>query len=127
MNEELRMFIKTKLFILHSKFFIIAVCFYVTKPKLREIFAAHFRDRVVHRLLVDILEPVYEKKFIHDSYACRVGKGTHKAVDRVKDFVSRGTKKSKSHFYYLQLDIKGFFMEIHKPTLLNVLSKTISK
>ena len=99
----------------------------MTKPKLREIFAAHFRDRVVHRLLVDILEPVYEKKFIHDSYACRVGKGTHKAVDRVKDFVSRGTKKSKSHFYYLQLDIKGFFMEIHKPTLLNVLSKTISK
>ncbi len=104
-----------------------SVCFYVTKPKLREIFAANFRDRVVHRLLVDILEPVYEKKFIYDSYACRVDKGTHKAVGRVKDFVSRGTKKSKSHFYYLQLDIKGFFMEIHKPTLLNVLSKTISK
>jgi retron-type reverse transcriptase len=104
-----------------------SVCFYVTKPKLREIFAAHFRDRVVHRLVVDILEPVYEKKFIQDSYACRVGKGTHKAVERLKEFVHRGTKKSKSHFYYLQLDIKGFFMEIHKPTFLNILSKTISK
>ncbi len=104
-----------------------SVCFYVTKPKLREIFAAHFRDRVVHRLLVDILEPEYEKKFIFDSFACRAGKGTHKAVNRVKDFVNRGTKKEKSHFYYLQLDIKGFFMGIHKPTLQKILSKNVSE
>lgn len=104
-----------------------SVCFYVKKPKLREIFAADFRDRVVHRLIVDILEPYYEKKFIYDSYACRVGKGTHKAVDRLKQFVRAGTKNANTPFYYLQLDIKGFFMRISQSVLYNILSREIKE
>lgn len=103
-----------------------SVCFYVNKPKLREIFAAHFRDRVVHRLVVDLLEPYYEKKFINDSYACRKDKGTHKAVARTKNFVWRASKKAKAPAYYLQLDVKGYFMQIHKPTLFSILSKEIA-
>ncbi len=52
-----------------------AVCFFTTRPKLREILAADFRDRVVHHLLVDHLEKRWEPMFIHDSYACRKGGG----------------------------------------------------
>ncbi len=102
-----------------------SVCFYVQKPKLREIFAANFRDRVVHRLVVDFLEPHYEKKFISDSFACRAGKGTHRAVARLRDFIRKGTGNETSPLYYLQLDIKGFFMEMHKPTLFRILSREI--
>lgn len=47
-----------------------SVCFVTSRPKLREIFAADFRDRVVHHVLVDELERVWETRFIHDSYAC---------------------------------------------------------
>jgi len=88
-------------------------------------FAADFRDRVVHRLIVDILEPRYENKFIADSYACRVGKGTHKAVEKLKQFIRSGTKNSNAPLYYLQLDIKGFFMQIHKPILYKILCREI--
>lgn len=100
-----------------------SVCFYVTKPKLREVFASDFGDRVVHRLLVDLLEPIYEKSFISDSFACRKEKGTHKAIKRVKEFLKQGTNQSKLPFYYIQLDIKGFFMEIDKSILFNMLSQ----
>lgn len=61
-----------------------SVCFVTTRPKLREIFAADFRDRVVHHLLVDHLERIWEPVFIHDSYACRRGKGVHAGVDRLQ-------------------------------------------
>ena len=57
-----------------------SVCFVVKQPKYREIFAADFRDRVVHHVLVEALERVWEPIFLHDSYACRKGKGTHRAV-----------------------------------------------
>jgi RNA-directed DNA polymerase len=52
-----------------------SVCFVVTRPKLREIFAADFRDRVVHHILVNALQKVWEPRFIHDSFACRKEKG----------------------------------------------------
>lgn len=64
-----------------------SVCFVTRKPKLREIFAADFRDRIVHHLVVDHLEAYWERVFIHDSYACRKGKGVHAAVDRLQRFL----------------------------------------
>ena len=56
--------------------------FYIHEPKRREISAAPFRDRIVHHALVRVLEPIFERRFIFDSYACRRNKGTHRAVDR---------------------------------------------
>ena len=53
-----------------------SVCFLTAKPKLREIIASDFRDRVVHHFLVKRLEPIFERIFIHDSFASRKGKGT---------------------------------------------------
>ena len=72
-----------------------SVCFLTTSPKLREVFAADFSDRVVHHLITPVLEQIYEPKFIHDSYSCRVGKGIHNAQKRALHF-------SKSSNFYLQ-------------------------
>ena len=74
-----------------------SVCFIAKQPKHREIFAADFRDRVLHHLLVPQLERVFEPKFIHDSYACRKGKGTHAAVARLRSFMNRITKGGSLH------------------------------
>jgi hypothetical protein len=63
--------------------------FYIHEPKRRKISAAPFRDRVVHHALVAHLEPIWERRFIHHSYACRVGKGTHRALDQCSAWVRR--------------------------------------
>jgi hypothetical protein len=93
-----------------------SICFVVTYPKLREIFAADFKDRIVHHLLVARLEPYYEKRFIYDSYACRKDKGAHKAVLRLRKF-------SRQNKYYLQIDVKNFFTSIDKNTLYSIFLK----
>ena len=59
------------------------VNFTIHEPKRRLISAAPFRDRVVHHALCQVIEPAFERSFIHHSYANRVGKGTHRALDRV--------------------------------------------
>ena len=79
--------------------------FYIHEPKKRLISAAPFRDRVVHHALCNITTPYFEKKFIPDSYANRVGKGTHRALDRCQQFARR-------YQYYLQCDIVQFFPSI---------------
>lgn len=86
-----------------------SVCFVVTRPKLREIFAADFRDRVVHHVLVNALQNVWEPRFIHDSFACRKEKGTHRAVRRLQSFMRRVTNNGTRRAFSLQLDIQGFF------------------
>lgn len=68
-----------------------SVCFVCKRPKLREIFAADFRDRVVHHVLVHHLEQLWEPIFIHDSYACRRGKGVHAGVKRLQTFLRQVT------------------------------------
>lgn len=71
--------------------------FYIHDPKRRLISAANFQDRVVHHALVQVTEPLFERKFIFDSYANRIGKGTHRALDQCTQFLRR-------YPYYLQLD-----------------------
>jgi len=97
-----------------------SVCFLTTSPKLREVFAADFNERVVHHLVVPILEKIYERLFIYDSYSCRKDKGIHKAIKRAQKF-------SKSSKFYLQLDIKNFFYTIDKKILFNMLNKQLVK
>jgi RNA-directed DNA polymerase len=102
-----------------------SVCFVARQPKLREIFAADFRDRVVHHLLVPRLEAVFEPKFIHDSYACRQGKGTHAAVDRLREFMNSVTRGGKKAAWYLQLDVRNFFMSIDKEVLCAIMRRHV--
>jgi hypothetical protein len=63
--------------------------FVICEPKPRQISAAPYRHRMVHHALVNVLEPIYERTFIRDSYACRKGKGTHAAVRRCQHFARR--------------------------------------
>ena len=64
-----------------------STAFISTKPVIREVFAAHFQDRVVHHLIFKYLSPVFERLFIEDSYSCRKGKGTLYGVNRMYDFI----------------------------------------
>lgn len=102
-----------------------SIAFVVLKPKVREIFAAEFRDRVVHHLLYNYLSPIFERFFIYDSWACREAKGTHRAVRRVRSFMTQTTKLDVSKGYFLQMDIKSFFMSIDKTILYNLVTKRI--
>ena len=77
-----------------------SICFVVKHPSPREIFAASFKDRVVHHILVREVEAIWEKNFIFDSFACRKKKGTHSAVNRLKMFVKRETGKNEKAFSY---------------------------
>lgn len=93
--------------------------FFIHDPKKRLISAAPFRDRVVHHALCNLIEPIYEARFIEDSYANRVGKGTHKAIDRAQEF-------SKKLPYVLQCDVKQFFPSIDHAILFRILSRQIA-
>jgi len=102
-------------------------CFIVTKPVRREIFAAPFCDRIVHHILIGRLNPAFEKYFIRDSYACRVGKGTHAAVRKVERYIKSESNNGHKETYILKLDIKGFFMSIDRKILWQKLEAFIDK
>ncbi|WP_052566739.1 reverse transcriptase domain-containing protein [Candidatus Magnetobacterium casense] len=101
------------------------VCFVLERPKMREVIASDFRDRIVHHALVERLEAIYEPVFIYDSYACRKHKGIHGAVQRVKSFIRKGSDNGKQKLYYLHMDIKNFFMTIEKGILYSLLQRKV--
>ncbi|MDO8482479.1 MAG: reverse transcriptase domain-containing protein [bacterium] len=95
--------------------------FTVCDSKKRNIKAAPFRDRVVHHAVCNIIEPIFNKGFIYDSYACRTEKGTHKAVKRLQsfirsaDFLSLRAKRGNPGIYCLKCDVSKYFDSIdHK-------------
>lgn len=103
-----------------------STCFVATRPKAREIHAPAFGDRVVHHWLVPQLETIYEPAFIHDSYANRVGKGSHAAVRRLQQFVHQ-VHSGQGGGWFLQLDIANFFNRIHRPTLWAMLKERMER
>jgi len=92
--------------------------FYIHEPKRRLISAAPFRDRVAHHALCNIIEPIFERSFIFDSYANRKEKGTHRAIDRAQFFARR-------YEYVLQLDVTQFFPSIDHALLRDALQRKI--
>ena len=94
------------------------VNFTIHEPKKRLISAAPFRDRVVHHALCNVIEPLFERRFIHDSYANRVGKGAHKALDRAQSF-------ARGHAYVLTCDIRQFFPAIDHAILLETIQQVV--
>jgi len=98
--------------------------FYVYEPKKREILALQFKDRVVQHAINNIVEPIFEKSFIYDSYACRTGKGTHKAVNRLSYFL-KVAKRNWKDVYCLKGDIKQYFPSINREILKNMIDKKI--
>jgi len=93
--------------------------FYIHEPKRRLISAAPFYDRVVHHALCNIIGPLFERRFIFDSYANRVGKGTHRALDRCQEFARR-------YRYALQLDVVQFFPSIDHALMQQALRRVIA-
>ena len=104
-----------------------SIAFIVEKPKIREIFAADFRDRVVHHLLYNYLSPIFEKTFIYDSWACRKGKGTHKAMLRLREFAGKLERERAmtNQNFYLKMDIKSFFTSIDQQILYSLVAKRV--
>jgi hypothetical protein len=104
-----------------------SIAFIVEQPVKREIFAADFRDRVVHHWLINKLNPYFEKQFIYDSYSCRIGKGTHFGIQRTNNFIRKCSQNYATDCYILKLDLKGFFMSIDKNILFKNLLNFINK
>jgi hypothetical protein len=92
--------------------------FYIHEPKRRLISAAPFRDRVVHHALCNLLEPIWERRFIYDSYANRAGKGTHRAMLRCQAFARR-------YPYVLQCDIEQFFPSLDHAILRGIIARQV--
>ena len=89
---------------------------YERKPRL--ISVAPFRDRVVHHAAMHVLEPLLDKRFIPDTYACRKDKGVHKAVDRYQQF-------AREYAYVMKLDIRRYFPSIDRTVLKQQLARRI--
>ena len=102
-----------------------SICFLTDGPKPREVFAADFRDRVVHHLLVSHQERIFEPMFIDDSYACRKGKGTLAASDRLMTFMRQATANGRRPAWALKLDVASFFPSVDKATLNAILMRHI--
>ena len=100
--------------------------FYVHDQKRRLVKAAPFKDRVMHHALCDVIEPIFDKTFIFDSYSCRKGKGTHFGADRLTKSLRRHRNKHRyKELYALKCDIRKYFDSIDHEILLKLLSKKI--
>ena len=102
-----------------------SICFVITRPKPREVWAAEFRDRVVHHLLYDRISPRFYARFIANSCACIPGRGTLYAAQRLEHDVRSITQNWSRPAHYLKCDLANFFVAIDKHILLAQLAKQI--
>ena len=93
--------------------------FTIREPKERLVAAAPFRDRVVHHAIVRVIEPIFEQRFIEDSFACRRGKGGHAAMRRAAEFARRWP-------YALKCDVRKYFPSIDHEVLIRLLQRVIA-
>jgi len=100
-----------------------SICFISFYPVQREIFAAEFKDRVVHHLVHNYINDFYDDYFIYDSYSCRIWKWTLFWVERMEKFLVQSTENYKKDSRILKLDITWYFMNISKEKLFNLIKK----
>ncbi len=101
------------------------VSFIIRDPKTRKISKSDFRDRVIHHALCNIIEPIFEKSFIYDSYANRKGKGPLKAVERFDYFKRKASRNNSRKCYVLKCDIRKYFDNVNHNILINVIRNRI--
>ncbi len=99
--------------------------FNISDPKPRNIHKAKVRDRLLHHALYRKLYPFFDKTFIADSYSCRMGKGTHKAIERFRIFSNKVSKNNTKTVWVLKCDIRKFFASIDQDILLRILNEHI--
>lgn len=100
--------------------------FKINDPKPRDIHKATVRDRLVHHAIYRILYPLFDKKFIFDSYSCRLGKGTHRALNRFHRFFYKVSRNNTRTCWVLKCDVRKFFASIDHNILLSILREHIT-
>lgn len=104
-----------------------SIAFIVHHPKDREVFAADFRDRIVHHLIIRRIEKLLEEEFIEDSYSCRKGKGTLYGIERCEMYMREVSENYTKKAYILKGDFKSFFMRINKPKMYQAICDLLDK
>ena len=97
--------------------------FNISDPKPRNIHKASVRDRLLHHAIYRILYYHFNQKFIYDSYSCRLGKGTHKAIRRFKKLARQVSRNNTQTCWILRCDVRKFFASIDHQTLITILKK----
>ena len=99
--------------------------FVLRDPKTRKIAKSAFRDRIVHHALIRIIEPIFDKSFIYDSCANRIGKGNLFALKRFYQFQRKATKNNSRIAFCLKADIKHYFQEVNHNILIDIIKRKI--
>lgn len=99
--------------------------FKINDPKPRDIHKAKVRDRVVHHAIYRVLYPYLDGKFVYDSYSCRIDKGTHRAINRLRELSRKVSKNNTKTVWVLKCDIRKFFARINHKVLKSILVRHI--
>jgi RNA-directed DNA polymerase len=102
-----------------------SVAFVVTHPKIREVWAADFRDRVVHHIIYNAISGRHYRRFIRDNYACIPGRGTHDGLRRVSGFARLITRNWTRPAYFLRADVANFFNSIDRHILIELAERHV--
>lgn len=102
-------------------------CFLITDPKLREVFAADFRDRIVHHLYYNYVHEMAERTFIYDCYSCIRGRGTHFGINRLEQHIRQESQNWQETCWVLKMDIRGYFMHIDRNRLLTIVLSMLDR
>jgi retron-type reverse transcriptase len=104
-----------------------SICFVITRPKPREVWAADFRDRIVHHLFYNRVSPRFYASFVADSCACIPGRGTLYAAQRIETKIRSITQNWSRPAHYLKLDLANFFVSIDKNILRDLIAKRVTE
>ena len=102
-----------------------SMCFVVDRPKVREVWAADFADRIAHHVLYNRISEMFYRSFIRDTFACIPGRGTLMAANRLQSHIRSATENGKRKAWYLKADIANFFVSINKTVLDGILAKKV--
>ena len=102
-----------------------STCFVIQRPKKREVFAAQFRDRIVHHLYYNYTHELFERTFIQDTYSCIPGRGTHYGIERMTQHIRQESHNWTRPCYALKIDIRGYFMHINRRRLLDIATASL--
>lgn len=104
-----------------------SICFVVTIPKPREVWAGAFRDRIVHHLIYNAVKERFENRFIKDTFSCIPKRGTLAGAIRARDFAKRITRNYSKTAYYMKADISNYFNSINKTILLDIIRRYVKE
>ena len=104
-----------------------STAFVIHDPVMREVFAAQFRDRVVHHLYYNYMHCFFERTFIADTYSCINGRGTHFGCNRLEHHIRAVSRNYTRPCFVLQMDVSGYFMSINRLRLLDICKETFRR